>query len=463
VTSLSAPDASAAVGEVQVADAPRSRRTLLAGILGGMAATVAGAVGRASPVSAASGDPVRMGRTNKAGGTSTTLQTGTSGPALKISQSGGGFALNALSVGGTGVLAVTKGAGDYGLIARTTANSGGGAALKAEGGTRTGIVASSTASSSITALGNILWGRTLEAYTPHPDGIAILGRATAGTGAAVGAYGQSDTPTGVGVRGLAQGSGACRGVWGSSLSDTGTAGWFDNTNDGVALRAQGNGATRTRATLQVHNTRVGDGAMCAYMTVDSNFATAHLRNNGTGEVLYLHNGGTDAAGAGGGDFITAVNQDESDAQFRVLTSGEVRSDVGFNTPAADFAEMLDAEPGLEPGDVLAIGSDGRLARSAHALQENVAGVYSTAPGFVGGKPVDGARNGHVPLAVVGIVPVKASAENGPIAPGDLLASAATPGHAMRANGEARVGCVIGKALEAMTAGTGRIRMLVVLQ
>jgi hypothetical protein len=90
-------------------------------------------------------------------------------------------------------------------------------------------------------------------------------------------------------------------------------------------------------------------------------------------------------------------------------------------------------------------------------------VYSTAPGFVGGKPVGGAQNGHVPLAVVGIVPVKASAENGPIAPGDLLASAATPGHAMRANGEARVGCVIGKALETMAQGTGRIRMLVVLQ
>ena len=188
-----------------------------------------------------------------------------------------------------------------------------------------------------------------------------------------------------------------------------------------------------------------------------------VRNDGTGEVLYLQNGGTDAAGTGGGDFITAMNNPESDAQFRVLTPGEVRSDVGFNTPAADFAEMLDAEPGLEAGDVLAIGDDGRLMRSHRPHQENLAGVHSTAPGFVGGKPVDGSRAGHVPLAVVGIVPVKASAENGAISPGDLLTSSATPGHAMRANGEARVGCVIGKALRPLAAGTGTIQMLVVLQ
>jgi hypothetical protein len=34
---------------------------------------------------------------------------------------------------------------------------------------------------------------------------------------------------------------------------------------------------------------------------------------------------------------------------------------------------------------------------------------------------------------------------------------------MRANGQARVGAVIGKALEPIATGTGRIRMLVVLQ
>jgi hypothetical protein len=36
----------------------------------------------------------------------------------------------------------------------------------------------------------------------------------------------------------------------------------------------------------------------------------------------------------------------------VATNGEVFSDVGFNTPAGDMAEMLPAVAGPEPGDVL---------------------------------------------------------------------------------------------------------------
>jgi hypothetical protein len=93
----------------------------------------------------------------------------------------------------------------------------------------------------------------------------------------------------------------------------------------------------------------------------------------------------------------------------------------------------------------------------------VAGVISTRPGFLGGAADGEDTTGKVPLAMVGIVPVKASAEAGPIRPGDRLVASATPGHAMRSAKEARVGSVIGKALSALEAGTGVVRMLVVLQ
>ena len=77
------------------------------------------------------------------------------------------------------------------------------------------------------------------------------------------------------------------------------------------------------------------------------------------------------------------------------------------------------------------------------------------------------RTGEVPrlaLAVVGVVTVKVSAENGPIAPGDLLVASGTAGHAMRCVGVDKCfGRTIGKALEGLDAGTGTIRMLVVLQ
>lgn len=291
----------------------------------------------------------------------------------------------------------------------------------------------------------------------------VFGEATAASGQAYGVYGRSTSGSGVAVYGLGQGAGG-KGVQGRSISAAGYAGHFENTGNGVAVYAKGEGSGRVQAALRVDNDETDEG-MAAYITNNSNYASAHFFNGGIGEVLYLQNGGVDGLGTLGGDFIKAVNEAESDPQFRVLTSGEVRSDVGFNTPAADFAEMLPAAndgAGLEPGDVLVIGPDGHLTRSEQPHQTNVAGVYSTKPGFVGGMPMEGATVGTIPLAVIGIVPVKVSAENGAIQPGDLLSASAIPGHAMRAGSGAPQGSVIGKALNPLAEGSGVISMLVTL-
>ena len=71
--------------------------------------------------------------------------------------------------------------------------------------------------------------------------------------------------------------------------------------------------------------------------------------------------------------------------------------------------------------------------------------------------------GKIPLAVIGVVPVKVSAENGPIHPGDLLVASSTPGYAMKAGPNPSVGTVIGKALASLLEGTGMIQILVMLQ
>ena len=87
------------------------------------------------------------------------------------------------------------------------------------------------------------------------------------------------------------------------------------------------------------------------------------------------------------------------------------------------------------------------------------------PGFVGSEreweepqPTDGTEGvvynrddfaemyDEVPVAVVGIVPTFASAENGAIGVGDLLVTANTPGHAMR-DADPKAGTILGKALE----------------
>ena len=55
------------------------------------------------------------------------------------------------------------------------------------------------------------------------------------------------------------------------------------------------------------------------------------------------------------------------------------------------------------------------------------------------------------LALIGLVPVKATGEGGPIHAGDLLVTSSTPGHSMRWAGPDPCSCtLVGKALEPMT-------------
>jgi hypothetical protein len=168
------------------------------------------------------------------------------------------------------------------------------------------------------------------------------------------------------------------------------------------------------------------------------------------------------SGAADNQDIVRFNNDYV-TRFKVQGDGDVYIDGSYYDSGADFAEMLPAQDGLEPGDVLIIGADGQLSRSTTPYQATVVGVFSSRPGFVGGAGANDDLTGKVPLAILGIVPVKASAGNGAIRPGDLLVSASTPGHTMRAGDNPPQGTVLGKALGELEEGTGVIEMLVTLQ
>jgi len=254
---------------------------------------------------------------------------------------------------------------------------------------------------------------------------------SAGHDAVHGRTGSSDH---AGVAGVSWGSGI--GVYGESKDNYGVVGKHTGTNEYAGVYGRSDSP--------------------------SGYGGRFVNWSDGGVVLYLRNHSSDLLSTGG-DFIKAIDFYGTDTQFRVTDLGQGRSDVGWTTPAEDFAEMLPAVEGLEPGDVLVIGSDGKLARSTQPYQPTVVGVYSTQPGFVGGQPVEGELESHVPLAVVGVVPVKASAENGPIRPGDLLVASSIPGHAMKASPNPPIGTVIGKALEGLEENTSIIRMLVILQ
>lgn len=157
--------------------------------------------------------------------------------------------------------------------------------------------------------------------------------------------------------------------------------------------------------------------------------------------------------------------------FRVDGNGTVFADGGFRPFGADFAESVAVKGNAEhyaAGDLLVIDASGgrRVLLSQTPYSTLVAGIYSTQPGVVASTHrVDEALpNNEVPLAVIGIVPCKVTAENGPIMAGDLLVTSSTPGHAMKGTDRSRMlGAVVGKALEPLQKGTGVIQVLVTLQ
>jgi hypothetical protein len=157
--------------------------------------------------------------------------------------------------------------------------------------------------------------------------------------------------------------------------------------------------------------------------------------------------------------------------FRVDGSGTIFASGGFRPFGADFAESVAVKGSADryaPGDLLVIdpSSERRLSLSQTPYSTLVAGIYSTQPGVVAGthRVDEAVPDNEVPLAVVGIVPCKVTAENGPVVAGDLLVTSSTPGYAMRGTNRGRMlGAVVGKALEPMQKGTGVIQVLVTLQ
>jgi hypothetical protein len=171
--------------------------------------------------------------------------------------------------------------------------------------------------------------------------------------------------------------------------------------------------------------------------------------------------------AGGGNIYLGMTSGVH--QFRVDSAGGVHAS-SYNTTGVDFAESVAVHGSkslYEPGDLLAIerGARRRLTRSHTPYSTLVAGIYSTKPGMLAAPhPVDADFDGEVPLAIVGIVPCKVTAENGPIREGDLLVSSSRPGYAMKGTNRRRMlGAVVGKALEPLDKASGVIQVLVTLQ
>jgi trimeric autotransporter adhesin len=263
--------------------------------------------------------------------------------------------------------------------------------------------------------------------------VAVGGISTATTGSVAGVGGIANSSSGVGVGGL-------------NFSSTNGIGVFAGTAGAGSFAVQAEAFGTSGMTVGIFA-----------RTHDSTGAAAVLDSQTTAGTIIL--GRSHASGV-------------STNEFRVDGTGKGFFNGGTQTGGADFAESVSVRGErlkYEPGDVLVVDRTAgrRLMLSRRAYSTRVAGIYSTKPGVLGTThSIDDsdALAAEVPVAIVGIVPCKVTAENGPIAPGDLLVTSSTPGYAMKGRNRNRMlGAVVGKALEPLREGEGVIQVLVTLQ
>ena len=146
-----------------------------------------------------------------------------------------------------------------------------------------------------------------------------------------------------------------------------------------------------------------------------------------------------STGTGANDYI-----------LKLSSSGVLYAKAGV-TYAGDLAEMYPSLDDAGAADVVMMAADGGAVRVRKAVagRGRVLGVVSTAPGVTIGTGDLGEHKGAVPVALSGRVPVRVSAENGPVRAGDFLGASSRPGRAARAAGS---GMVIGMALEDQAPG-----------
>ncbi len=276
-------------------------------------------------------------------------------------------------------------------------------------------------------------------------------------------------------------------------ADYGRAGMFKATAAGNPLPALEARHSGVGAALLAENTGAGLGAVIRSVGPNSINSALTAFHDGTAHTAHFVSGfpttkatlRLEATGTG-----PALQADKAGSQdiaiFRSSTvSGYVnqaridRTGKGFfnggtQTGGADIAESFEVDGRVadyRPGDVLVISTrtDRRVTRSAEPYSTRVVGVHATKPGvLLTERGIDESLVDMVPVGVVGVIPTRVSAENGAIRRGDILVTAATPGHAMRTdpvivNGVKLypTGAILGKALQEFAGpGTGTIIVLV---
>jgi hypothetical protein len=258
---------------------PRTRRSLLAGALGGLAAWAATAVGRPPRAQAATGDYLVIGEPNRAGRAQTSLISDALGASFIVQTANE-------STGATGVFGWASSAGPnrtrgvygrsdsdvgYGVEASNTAGiQGSGAAVRAMGGQNHGLDAITAHGDSFAVRGvnsaahagtgisgrgarigvegvaHLVGGAAVHGRGNPGGAVGVLGQGSVGVrgeslldggsgvmgiasgirGRSIGVYGVSSDPTGYGVRAQSAAREGGTGIYAEAFGPTGVAGYF---------------------------------------------------------------------------------------------------------------------------------------------------------------------------------------------------------------------------------------------
>jgi hypothetical protein len=148
--------------------------------------------------------------------------------------------------------------------------------------------------------------------------------------------------------------------------------------------------------------------------------------------------------------------------------GSINLTGTINAKYQDVAEWVPSSEKLDAGTVVVLDStkSNQVTSSTVSYDTRVAGVVSEQPGIALGEKSET----KVLVATTGRVRVKVDASKGPIHIGDLLVTSDVPGVAMKSVpvnlGSVqlhRPGTLIGKALEPLEKGSGKILVLLSLQ
>ncbi|MFH1170806.1 MAG: hypothetical protein V1704_04575, partial [Candidatus Vogelbacteria bacterium] len=286
-----------------------------------------------------------------------------------------------------------------------------------------------------------------------------VGALGAGGASGSGGNGTAGSPSYFGTAGLlgAYGGTAGTGVTTATINDAsgGAAGTATTTGD---VNLQGSGGAAGSAIIE--GAKGGDGG------------ASYWGGGGAGGVALSAESVAGAAGAaygsggGGGAIVdTAAQPDGGAGAVGVVAV------FSYTSTGGDLAEWYETKGGVEPGDIVAM-SDEFLEYESFAsnLQKtsileratpgsSIVGVVSALPFEIMGGDLLSASHEAKPIALAGRVPVKVSAENGPIKAGDNLAISSVSGVAMRST---KAGVIIGRALEDAECKEGIVCKVMIL-